>query len=73
MFVTLTIHQEEDEQRQLKLTVEVEESRVQKQMDQFIRRFSREAQIPGFRRGKVPRNVIVKRFGEETLRAETVE
>lgn len=71
--MTLQIHQEEDEQRQLKLTVEVEESRVQKQMDQFIRRFSREAQIPGFRRGKVPRNVIINRFGEDALRAESVE
>jgi trigger factor len=71
--VTFTIHKEEDEQRQLQVTVEVEESRVQKQMDQFVGRLVREAQIPGFRRGKVPRNVILKRFGLEALRAEAVE
>lgn len=71
--MTLTIHKEEDEQRQLKVTAEVEESRVQKEMDQLIRRLSREVQIPGFRRGKVPRNVLIRRFGKDALRAETVE
>jgi trigger factor len=71
--VTLTIHKEEDEQRQLKVTVEVEESRIQKQMDQLIRRLSRDVQIPGFRRGKVPGSVITRRFGGEALRAETIE
>jgi trigger factor len=71
--VSFTISKEEDEQRQLKVTVEVEESRVQKEMDQVIRRLSREAHIPGFRRGKVPKNIIINRFGKDALRAETVE
>jgi trigger factor len=71
--VTLTIHKEEDDQRQLKVKVEVEESRVQNEIDKFIQRLSREVQIPGFRRGKVPRQVLVRRFGEEALRAETIE
>lgn len=71
--MTLTIHKEEDEQRQLMVTVEVEESRIQKQLDQVIRRLSREAQIPGFRRGKVPRNILLRRFGKEALRAETID
>lgn len=71
--MSFTIHKEEDDQRQLKLTVEVEESRVQTQMDDLIRRLTREAHIPGFRRGKVPKNIILRRFGLEALRAETVD
>ncbi|MFZ0547771.1 MAG: trigger factor [Candidatus Promineifilaceae bacterium] len=71
--MTLTIHKEEDDQRQLKVTVEVPESRVQNEVDQLIRRLSREVQIPGFRRGKVPKNVIYQRFGGETLRGEAIE
>lgn len=71
--MTLTIHKEEDDQRQLKVTVEVEESRVQKQIDQFLRKFSREANIPGFRRGKVPKRILIQRLGMEAIRAESVE
>jgi trigger factor len=71
--VTLTIHKEEDEQRQLKVTVNVAEERVQEQISQLIRKLSRDVQIPGFRRGKAPTQVLVRRFGEEALRAEAVE
>jgi len=71
--VTLTIHTEEDEQRQLNVTVEVEESRVQARMQQVARQLGRDLRIPGFRRGKVPYRVIVGRFGEASIRAEAVE
>ena len=71
--MTLTIHTEEDEQRQLNVTVEVEESRVQERMQKVARQLGRDLRIPGFRRGKVPYRVIVGRFGEETIRAEAVE
>ena len=71
--MTYIIHQEEDEQRQLKVTVEVEESRVQQELDKLIGRLTREAHVPGFRRGKVPKNIIMRRFGLEALRAETID
>jgi trigger factor len=70
---TLTIHKEEDEQRQLQLTVEVAEERVQKAMRQKARQLGREIRIPGFRPGKAPYNVIERRIGKNALRAETVE
>jgi trigger factor len=71
--VTLTIHTEEDEQRQLKVTVEVAEERVQQQMRQTARQIARGINIPGFRRGKVPYNILVQRVGKEALRSEAVE
>ncbi len=71
--MTLTIHTEEDNQRQLTLTIEVEETRVQQAMRQKARELGKEFRIPGFRQGKAPYSVIVRRIGETTLRAETIE
>jgi len=71
--VTLTIHTEEDEQRQLKVTVEVAEERVQQQMHKKARSLAREINVPGFRKGKAPYNVILNRFGVEAVRADAVE
>lgn len=71
--MTLTIHKEEDEQRQLVLTVEVDESRVEAAMRRTARKLARDINVPGFRRGKAPYRVIVRRVGRDTLRAETIE
>jgi trigger factor len=71
--VTLTIHTEEDSQRQVLLTIEVAEERVQKALQQKVRTLSREVHIPGFRKGKVPPQVLIRRIGGEALRAEVVE
>lgn len=71
--MTLTIHTEEDTQRQLKVKVEVPEERVQRQMERTAREIARGVNIPGFRRGKVPYKVILQRVGREALRSEAVE
>ena len=71
--MTLNIRTEEDERRQLKVTVEVPESRVEEQMRRTARKVARDVTIPGFRPGKVPYNVLVQRIGREALRSEAVE
>jgi trigger factor len=71
--VTLTIKTEEDEKRQLKVTVEVPEEQVQVEMRRTARKLSRQLKIPGFRKGKVPYNVMAHRIGEQSLRAEAIE
>ncbi len=71
--MTLTIKTEEDDQRQLLMTIEVPEERVQKQMRQTARKIGRDVAIPGFRRGKVPYQVLIKRVGAEALRQEAVD
>lgn len=71
--MTLTIQTKEDSQRQLKVTVEVPEDRVQAQMRKTARRLSKQLNIPGFRRGKVPYQVIINRFGEGAVRGDAVE
>jgi trigger factor len=71
--VTLTIHTEEDAQRQVMVTVEVAEERVQEALQQKIRTLAREVHIPGFRKGKVPTHVLVRSLGGEALRAQVIE
>lgn len=71
--MTLTIHTEEDNQRQLQLTVEVSEERVEKAMRETARKLARDVRIPGFRPGKAPYHVMVSRVGREALRGEAVE
>lgn len=71
--MTLEIKTEEDEKRQLKVTVEVPEDRVQSQMRRVARSLGNQVNIPGFRKGKVPYNVLVRRVGEEALRADAIE
>lgn len=71
--MTLTIQTAEDQQRQLAVTIEVAEERVQKAMRDTARTLGREIEFPGFRKGKVPYQVLVRRIGQDTLRAEAVE
>lgn len=71
--MTLTIHTQEDEQRQLTMTVEVPEDRVKKAMQEKARQLSRQINLPGFRKGKVPYPILVKYLGEEAIRSEAVE
>ena len=71
--MTLTIHTEQDEQRQLHLTIEVPEERVEKQMRETARKLAKDINLPGFRRGKAPYSVVLNRVGRDSLRAEAVE
>lgn len=71
--MTLKIQTEQDDQRQLLMTIEVPEDRVEKQMRVTARKLAKEVSIPGFRRGKVPYQVLVKRLGHDALRTEAVE
>ncbi|MCB0005267.1 MAG: trigger factor [Anaerolineales bacterium] len=71
--MSLTIQKNEDEQRQLMISVEVPEERVQNEMQKVARKLGRDLRIPGFRRGKVPYKVVVGRFGEEAIRAEAAD
>lgn len=71
--MTLKIQSEEDSERQLKVTVDVPEERVQAQMRRTARSLAKRVRIPGFRQGKVPYNVLLNRVGEQALRADAIE
>lgn len=59
-------------ERQMTLTIEVDKEHVRRAQRQTARDISREVSIPGFRKGKAPYEVIVRRLGEEVVRQELV-
>jgi len=56
----------------VKLSVEVDESEVDKAVDAAFRKLAREVRIPGFRPGKAPRRLLEARLGSETARQEAI-
>jgi trigger factor len=56
----------------VKLRVEVDDDEVAKAEDRTLSRLSREARIPGFRPGKVPRRVIEARLGQKAIREQAL-
>jgi len=69
----LKVTTEPSENRQLLLTIEVDEERAEQAMRQMARRIAKQAKIPGFRKGKAPYSLIVQRYGEDAIRKEAVE
>jgi trigger factor len=62
-----------EEGNKVRLSVEIDETEIDKALDGVLRRLSREVKVPGFRPGKVPRRVIEARMGGATaLRGEAL-
>jgi trigger factor len=69
----LRVTTESLDNRQLRLIIEVDEERTQQAMGRAARQIARQVNIPGFRKGKAPYEVIVQRYGEDTVRQEAAE
>ena len=59
-------------ERQVSLTIVIDEERVERARRRTAREISREVDIPGFRKGKAPPDVVVQRFGERVFQQELV-
>ena len=55
------------------LEIEVPPEEVQRSYDRTLGRIARETTLPGFRKGKVPRSMIVGRFGDDYVLNETLQ
>ena len=55
------------------LTIEVPVEEVNKALDQAFKKIVNQIQVPGFRKGKVPRAIFEKRFGVEALYQDALE
>jgi len=55
------------------LTVEVESEKFDEALDKAFRKVVKKVNVPGFRKGKVPRNIFEKRFGVESLYQDAVD
>ncbi len=55
------------------LTIEAEASELEEALDEAYRRLVNKVSIPGFRKGKAPRTILVQYIGKESLLQEAVE
>ena len=69
----MKVTQEKLPASQLALEIEVSGEETKKAYEKVLKDLTRSANIPGFRKGKVPRQVLVQRFGKERLKAAAIE
>jgi trigger factor len=69
----MKVTQEKLPASQVGLEIEIPAEKSKQAYEQVIQKFTRQANIPGFRKGKVPRQVIVQRFGSTSLKAAALE
>lgn len=65
MSVVMQVTMEKTSQHERKLNVSIPAERVEDEVKQKLSKLAKTARIPGFRKGKVPQNVIQKRFGDD--------
>ena len=58
---------------QTALTIEAEESELDKSLDEAYHHLVKEVSVPGFRKGKAPRDILVQRIGKNNLLDDALE
>jgi trigger factor len=61
------------EENRVRLDVAVPEGEVQRRVDRTLRQIAREIRVPGFRPGKAPGPVVMRRVGRETVMQEMLK
>lgn len=69
----MTAKWEKKEGNQGVLTFEVSPEEFEKALDQAFKKVVKTIEIPGFRKGRVPRNIFEHRFGVESLYQDAVD
>lgn len=64
---------EKQEGNQGTLTIEVDADSFDKALDKAFNKVVRQVNVPGFRKGKVPRKIFEQRFGVESLYQDAVD
>jgi trigger factor len=60
-------------ENEVQLTVEIPAETVGKAYDRLVAKVRGEMVLPGFRKGRVPMNLVIQQVGADYLRAETLE
>ena len=58
---------------QTALTIEAEDTELDKSLDEAYHHLVKEVFIPGFRKGKAPRAILVQHIGKQSLLEEALE
>lgn len=64
---------EKKEGTEITFKVEIAKERVQEELSQAFRRVVKDVKVDGFRKGKVPRKIFERRFGEAVVREEVIK
>jgi trigger factor len=64
---------EETDRHKVKMTIEVAPEEFGKDLDRAYRKIAQQVRIPGFRKGKVPRQIIDAQIGREAVLGEFLE
>ena len=63
----MKVTKEKEENRQVVLVIEMEPAEMQTELDLAYHRLAQRAEIPGFRKGKAPRDVLERHIGKDRL------
>lgn len=69
----MKVTQEKLPASQIGLEIEITPEMSQQAYEKTLQEFTRFANIPGFRKGKVPRQVLIQKFGSTRIKAAVVE
>lgn len=69
----MKVTQEKLPASQIALEIEIPSEISQKTYDRTLQKFTQAANIPGFRKGKVPKQILIKRLGSERIKAAALE
>ncbi len=63
----MKVTKEKEENRQVVLVIEMEPAEMQTELDLAYHRLAQRAEVPGFRKGKAPREVLERHIGKDRL------
>ncbi len=69
----MEVAKEQLEDNKVELKVEIEPERVNKALDQAYNKVVKDVEVPGFRKGKVPRKILEAKYGEEVLHKDALD
>ncbi|WP_322962124.1 trigger factor [Listeria innocua] len=69
----MSVKWEKQESNVGKLTFEIEQEKVKEGLDRAFVKVRKTLNVPGFRKGKVPRQIFNQRFGEEALYQDALD
>jgi len=69
----MKVTQEKLPASQISLEIEISPEMSKNAYEQIIKKYIRSANIPGFRKGKVPRNILIQRLGKNYIKAMALD
>ncbi|NMA02589.1 MAG: trigger factor [Clostridia bacterium] len=69
----MKVNTERIDKKQVEITIEVDEKQVDEGLNYAYKKIVKQVNIPGFRKGKVPRKIIEQRFGVEVFYEEAID